>query len=73
MAACGRSCRFAFEIERQLCEPLPTKPLKAAKRRYVPLPTLAGYRLIFDSILTSPALRCTDPLHIDRTELDRLA
>ncbi len=36
-AAAGRSRRFGFEIERRLCEPLPTKPLEAAKRRYVPI------------------------------------
>ena len=36
MAAFGRSHRLAFEIERQLSEPLLTKPLEAAKRRYVP-------------------------------------
>ncbi len=31
-----RSCRFTINFERQLYEPLPTKSLEAAKRRYVP-------------------------------------
>ncbi len=32
----GRSRRFALYTERQLCEPLLTKLLEAAERRYVP-------------------------------------
>ncbi len=36
MCGCGRSCRLTLNYERQLSEPLPTKPLEASKRRYVP-------------------------------------
>ena len=38
MSGRGRECRFALQIEWRLCEPLPTKSLDAAKRRYVPKP-----------------------------------
>ena len=36
MSEVGRSRRFTLKFERLLSEPLPTKPLEADKRRYVP-------------------------------------
>ncbi len=46
MAACGRCCRSAVQLERQLSEPLPTKPLEAAKRRYVLIADIRCFRSV---------------------------